>query len=126
MRAFVAREVKVLYVTHMFDLADGFYRLNMGDALFLRAERLGDGQRAFRLSVADHCRQATVRTCIARFLARLLVESVNRPSFDPTSFVKQRQSQDKHQKHPDQPVIEIQIARLQNAYFVGCGSHQTS
>jgi hypothetical protein len=52
-RALVGREVKVLYVTHMFDLAEGFYRLKMGDALFLRAERLGDGRRTFRLSVAE-------------------------------------------------------------------------
>jgi len=52
-RALVGREVKVLYVTHMFDLAEGFYRLKMGDALFIRAKRLGDGQRTFRLSEAE-------------------------------------------------------------------------
>jgi DNA mismatch repair ATPase MutS len=52
-RALMEREVKVLYVTHMFDLAEGFYRLKIGAALFLRAERLGDGQRTFRLSVAE-------------------------------------------------------------------------
>ena len=48
-RALMEREVKVFYVTHMFDLAEGFYRLKMDAALFLRAERLGDGQRTFRL-----------------------------------------------------------------------------
>jgi DNA mismatch repair ATPase MutS len=52
-RALMEKEVKVLYVTHMFDLAEGFYRLKMDAALFLRAERLGDGQRTFRLSVAE-------------------------------------------------------------------------
>jgi len=41
--------IKAVYVTHMFDLADGFYRENSPNALFLRAERLRDGRRTFRL-----------------------------------------------------------------------------
>jgi DNA mismatch repair ATPase MutS len=48
-RVLVDAGVKVLYVTHMFDLAHGFYRQEMAAALFLRAERLADGQRTFRL-----------------------------------------------------------------------------
>jgi hypothetical protein len=48
-RALLETGVKVLYVTHMFDLAQGFYLAGMGDALYLRAERLADGQRTFRL-----------------------------------------------------------------------------
>jgi hypothetical protein len=41
--------IKVLYVTHMFDFAEGFYRANLDGALFLRAERLPDGRRTFRV-----------------------------------------------------------------------------
>jgi hypothetical protein len=41
--------LRVFYVTHLFALADGFYRAGMGEALFLRAERLEDGRRTFRL-----------------------------------------------------------------------------
>lgn len=41
--------IKVLYVTHMFDLAIGFYRKMSSGALFLRAQRLTDGSRTFRL-----------------------------------------------------------------------------
>lgn len=41
--------VKVCAVTHMFDLAQGFYRQEMATALFLRAERTADGRRTFRL-----------------------------------------------------------------------------
>jgi DNA mismatch repair ATPase MutS len=52
-RALTEREVKVFYVTHMFDLAEGFYRLNMDAALFLRAERMGDGRRTFKLVTAE-------------------------------------------------------------------------
>ncbi|MEO6965600.1 MAG: hypothetical protein ABI076_06835 [Acidobacteriaceae bacterium] len=33
----------------MFDLAQGFYLAKMDAALFLRAERLADGRRTFRL-----------------------------------------------------------------------------
>ena len=48
-RALLDRGIKVLYVTHLFDLANGFYQQNMATALFLRAERQADGQRTFRI-----------------------------------------------------------------------------
>jgi hypothetical protein len=48
-RALLETGIKVLYVTHMFDLAQGFYLAKMDTALFLRAERLTDGRRTFRL-----------------------------------------------------------------------------
>jgi len=47
--ALLARGVKVLYVTHLFDLANGLYQQNMATALFLRAERQAGGQRTFRI-----------------------------------------------------------------------------
>jgi DNA mismatch repair ATPase MutS len=52
-RAMLESGTKVFYVTHMFDLADGFYRTNTDSALFLRAERLPDGQRTFRLIAGE-------------------------------------------------------------------------
>lgn len=48
-RALQEADVKVIYVTHMFDLAQGFYRVSANEARFLRAERLADGQRTFRV-----------------------------------------------------------------------------
>lgn len=48
-RALLETGIKVLYVTHLFDLAQGFYLAKMDSALFLRAERLPDGRRTFRL-----------------------------------------------------------------------------
>jgi DNA mismatch repair ATPase MutS len=47
--ALIDARVKVFYVTHLFDLADGFYRQQLGTAHFLRAERQPGGQRTFRL-----------------------------------------------------------------------------
>jgi hypothetical protein len=41
--------VRVFFVTHMFDLAQGFHARGLDDALFLRAERLADGHRTFRV-----------------------------------------------------------------------------
>jgi hypothetical protein len=48
-RALLETGIKVIYVTHLFDLAQGFYHAKMDAALFLRAERLADGRRTFRL-----------------------------------------------------------------------------
>ncbi len=48
-RAMLGAHIKVVYVTHMFDLASGFRRQNVGNTLFLRAEREPDGRRTFRL-----------------------------------------------------------------------------
>jgi hypothetical protein len=42
--------VRVVFVTHLFTLADGLARAPRDDALFLRAERLPDGSRTFRVA----------------------------------------------------------------------------
>jgi hypothetical protein len=49
-------EIKVVYVTHMYDLADGFRRQKMDMTLFLRAEREADGRRTFRVGVGEPLR----------------------------------------------------------------------
>lgn len=48
-RALLETGIKVVYVTHMFDLAHGLFDARRNDALFLRAERLASGERTFRL-----------------------------------------------------------------------------
>jgi DNA mismatch repair ATPase MutS len=48
-RALLETGIKVFYVTHLFDLAQGFYLAAREDTLFLRAERLAGGGRTFRL-----------------------------------------------------------------------------
>ncbi len=48
-RALTEAGIKVFFVTHLFDLAQGFYLEKMDTALFLRAERRNDGRRTFRL-----------------------------------------------------------------------------
>ena len=48
-RTLVEADVKVFFVTHLFDLAQGFYVQQMDDTLFLRADRQPDGRRTFRL-----------------------------------------------------------------------------
>ena len=48
-RALTERDVTVVFVTHLFDLAHGLYTRQRDDAVFLRADRLPDGRRTFRL-----------------------------------------------------------------------------
>ncbi len=49
LRALIEAGVKVYFVTHLFDLADGLYRERLSEALFLRAGRQADGRRTFRM-----------------------------------------------------------------------------
>jgi hypothetical protein len=48
-RALIEAGIKVLFVTHLFDLAHGLYLQELPTALFLRAERQPGGRRTFRL-----------------------------------------------------------------------------
>jgi hypothetical protein len=48
-RALLDAGVRVFFVTHLFDLAHGFYAASDSTALFVRPERRDDGQRTFRL-----------------------------------------------------------------------------
>jgi MutS domain V len=47
--ALVGKGVRALCVTHMYELARGFFEANQGNMLFLRAERDADGVRTFKL-----------------------------------------------------------------------------
>jgi len=49
-RALLDGGVKVAFVTHMFDLADGLHRQQLGTALSLRTERRPGGERSYKLS----------------------------------------------------------------------------
>ena len=48
-RALLEKRVKILFVTHLYDFARGFYDNHDEAALFLRAERKDDGTRTFKL-----------------------------------------------------------------------------
>jgi DNA mismatch repair ATPase MutS len=52
-RAFLESGVKVLLVTHLYELAKGLYDKKMDPILFLRAERRIDGMRTFRVSEGE-------------------------------------------------------------------------
>jgi DNA mismatch repair ATPase MutS len=48
-RAMLDKQIKVFFVTHMYELAHGFYQQHLDAALFLRAEREPGGRRTFKL-----------------------------------------------------------------------------
>jgi hypothetical protein len=52
-QALLQAGVRVCFVTHQFDFADSFRREQPDTTLFLRAPRQPDGQRTFRLEVAE-------------------------------------------------------------------------
>ncbi|MFB3916331.1 MAG: hypothetical protein ACE14M_06360 [Terriglobales bacterium] len=47
--ALIDNQVRVLYVTHLYEFAHGFSQSNTGNILFLRAECHADGTRTFKL-----------------------------------------------------------------------------
>ncbi|HTT84631.1 MAG TPA: hypothetical protein VMF67_14225 [Rhizomicrobium sp.] len=49
MTALSDKSIRVICVTHLFELAHGLYKQHLGNALFLRAERQADGVRTFKL-----------------------------------------------------------------------------
>ncbi|WP_137121248.1 MutS-related protein [Segeticoccus rhizosphaerae] len=53
LRALLESGVRVLYVTHLYDLAHGLHQQGNDHALFLRAERREDGQRTYRLVAGE-------------------------------------------------------------------------
>ena len=48
-RAMLDKQIKVIFVTHMYDLAHGLHEQQLDAALFLRAERQPDGRRTFKI-----------------------------------------------------------------------------
>jgi hypothetical protein len=52
-RALTEAGVKVLYVTHQYDLAHSYYVQGLASALFLRAERQPDGTRTFHVAEGE-------------------------------------------------------------------------
>jgi hypothetical protein len=48
-RALTEAGIKIVFVTHLYDLAERCHAENAGTALFLRAERQPDGRRTFRV-----------------------------------------------------------------------------
>ncbi len=52
-RALLEAGIRVFFVTHQFDFADSFRHQRPHDTLFLRALRQPDGQRTYRLTVAE-------------------------------------------------------------------------
>lgn len=52
-RALLEKRIKIVFVTHLYTFAHGLFLMRQGDALFLRAERLDNGTRTFRLTPGE-------------------------------------------------------------------------
>ena len=51
--ALLEKRIKVFFVTHLYELARGFYEQKTENVIFLRAERQQDGSRTFKLSQGE-------------------------------------------------------------------------
>ncbi len=51
--ALLEKRVRILYVTHLYGFAKGFFDTSRPDTLFLRAERQPDGSRTFQLHTGE-------------------------------------------------------------------------
>src|SRR5262249_24056278 len=51
--ALLEKRIKVFFVTHLYDFADGLYDRKRGSTIFLRAERRPDGGRTFKLTEGE-------------------------------------------------------------------------
>jgi DNA mismatch repair ATPase MutS len=49
-RAMLAKDIRIFFVTHMYELAHGFHAQHLDTALFLRADRRADGTRTFKVT----------------------------------------------------------------------------
>lgn len=47
--ALLEKRIKIVYVTHLYEFAHGYYNQRMANAIFLRAERQADGRRTFKI-----------------------------------------------------------------------------
>jgi len=48
-RALLERNIKIFFVTHLYDFADSFYQEQKDNVIFLRAERKNNGERTFKI-----------------------------------------------------------------------------
>jgi DNA mismatch repair ATPase MutS len=47
--ALLEKRIEIFFVTHLYEFAHGFYDKEKEDAIFLRAERLADGARTYKI-----------------------------------------------------------------------------
>lgn len=51
--ALLEQGIRVFFVTHLYEFAQGFHQKNPGNVMFLRADRRDDGSRTFKLNEAE-------------------------------------------------------------------------
>ena len=73
--ALMAKGVRSLFVTHMYDFAGGMFERRLECALFLRAERREDGKRTYRLAEGE-----PLKTSFGEDLYRQIFETAERRS----------------------------------------------
>lgn len=79
--ALLDSQIRVLCVTHMYELAHAFYETRRKKGMFLRAERAADGRRSFKLCEGEPLRTsygADLYRRIFRGRTQQIVESMEK------------------------------------------------
>ena len=82
--ALVEAGVKVLFVTHLFDLADDFYNRRLDGTLFLRAERGSEGARPFKLREGEPLPTSYGEDSYRKIFGRSATRSARLQTAEPT------------------------------------------
>lgn len=84
--ALLEKPIKVVFVSHQYDFAHGFYEKQLDAALFLRADRQEDGRRTFKLVESE-----PLGTSFGEDVYREIFSNGKAPAADEaTSVVKPR------------------------------------
>jgi DNA mismatch repair ATPase MutS len=51
--ALLEKQIKVVFVTHLYEFAHSFFARGLNNAIFLRAERQTDGNRTYKLTEGE-------------------------------------------------------------------------
>lgn len=69
--ALLERRVKVIFVTHLYEFSRSLYEKKMENAVFLRAERMPDGERTFRVTEGEPLQTSYGEDLYARIFSEL-------------------------------------------------------
>jgi len=85
-RAFLDSGVRVAYVTHLYDLADRLLHQEAARGLFLRAERLPDGRRTYRMVVGSPLRTSFAADVFREVFGEPVSAASETPSGEPRAM----------------------------------------
>ena len=86
-KGLLAKDIRIVFVTHMYELANTFFRTQDLQVAFLRAERRADGSRSFKVIPGEPLRTSYGRDLYDEVFAKDVQSGILRTSPDETTCV---------------------------------------